>query len=122
MPAGPALPYLLGDGFSQRNPDHFSCEIDSPNLFGDRVLHLEPRVHLEKIESAVRREKKLDGTAGVVAHGLSGGQRGLHHLRANLRRENGRGALLDHLLMPSLQTALPLTQCYLMAVPISDDL
>src|SRR5205823_4607843 len=43
---------------SLRNAHHLPHEIESRDEFGDRMFHLEPRVHLEEVKIAVLREEK----------------------------------------------------------------
>ena len=43
-------------------------EVDVRHHFGDRMLHLQARVHLEKIELAVLIEQELDRAGVGVAH------------------------------------------------------
>jgi hypothetical protein len=35
------------------HPDHLLDEIEAGDAFGDRMLHLQPRVHLEKVKTFV---------------------------------------------------------------------
>jgi iron uptake system EfeUOB component EfeO/EfeM len=42
--------------------EHFIDNIDSRDVLGDRVLHLEARVHLQKVEVLARVDQELDGS------------------------------------------------------------
>ena len=63
----------------------------------NRMLHLQARVHFHKIEIAVVRIQKLDGTGSFVADGTSQVACRLVHASTNVvvSVEARRGALLD---------------------------
>ncbi len=67
----------LPRGHEQLQPD----QVEAGDGLGDRMLHLEPGVHLEEEELAVL-EEELDGAGADVAHGPGGGDRGSAHLFA----------------------------------------
>ena len=60
-------------------------QVEAGDQFGDRVLHLQARVHFEEVEAAVLVHQKLDGAGVVVAGGARGADGGLAHLVAHLR-------------------------------------
>ena len=56
---------------SCRYSDAKRNQIDSSNHLCDRVLHLHPRIHLEKVEFPVGISQELEGGYPLVAHRLS---------------------------------------------------
>src|SRR5262249_40440432 len=85
-------------------------QIDAGDLLGDRVLHLEPRVHLEEVELPARPDDELDGTRADVADGPRRRDRRRGQPRALRGIDPGRGSLLDHLLVAPLDRALALAE------------
>ncbi len=109
---------LLESQFDERLPrgdahlrDH---EVDVGDLFGDRVLDLDARVHLDEhvLPCALARgvEQELDGARVHVADRPGEGDRvaveGLTHVVG----EVGRGRDLDDLLVPPLHRAVALEE------------
>src|SRR4029079_14747629 len=76
----------------------------------DRMLHLEPSVHLEEIEVALRVEQELAGPSVHVSGRRGGTDSGVAHASPQLRRHRHARCLLDHLLMPALYRALTLIE------------
>ena len=100
-------------------------EIDAGDRFRDRVLDLQPRVHLEEVEArlvAGPLEQELDRAGVDVAGGARGGHGGLAHARPHRRRQRRGRRLLDDLLVPPLDRALPLEQVDAAAVRVGEDL
>ena len=56
-------------------------QVDAGDRLGDRMLDLEPGVHLQEIELAVRRQQELAGAGVAVADGGRGAHRRLAHAR-----------------------------------------
>ena len=52
-----------------RDPDLPLHEVDAGHHLGDRMLDLQPRVHLEEVERAVLVEQELDRAGVGVADG-----------------------------------------------------
>ena len=81
-------------------------EVDARGFFGDRVLHLQARVDLEKRDGAVLGEQVLDGAraavAGLPADGL---RRGVDQVALGRGEEGGR-RLFDEFLVAALQRAV----------------
>ena len=71
----------LGDAqrLARRNPDHLLDEVDAGDHLGDRMLDLQPGVHLEEIEGLVLPGDELDGAGRVVADRLGQRDRLLAH-------------------------------------------
>ena len=55
---------------SERGADHLAHQVHTRDFLGDRMLHLQPRVHLEEVERSVLGEEELDRAARVVTHGV----------------------------------------------------
>ncbi|KJL42383.1 hypothetical protein RR49_00277 [Microbacterium ginsengisoli] len=87
-------------------------EVDAGDGLGDRVLDLQPRVHLdeEEVRRAVSRHEELHGPGTPVVDGCRGRDGGGTETRAQRRVDGGRRGLLDDLLVAPLQRALPLPQ------------
>ena len=104
-------------------PDHELDEVEPGDRFGDRVLDLEPGVHLqEEVVAGGVVDDELDGAGRVVAHrareldrrGVQAGAGGVGQVRC--------GRLLEQLLVPALHRALAGAQVDHVAVPVADDL
>jgi hypothetical protein len=85
------------------------------------MLDLDPGVHLQEEELPVLKEK-LHRTRAPVVHRLSGPHGRLAHGGAELRVQGGGGRLLDELLVPTLDRALPLAQVHHVSVDVSQKL
>ena len=96
--------------FSRRDPQLPLDEIDSRDELGHGVFHLQPSVHLEKIELAVPVEQKLAGPRVHVAGSASRTHRSLPHLLSQRRSDRDARRFLDHFLMPPLHRAFALAQ------------
>jgi hypothetical protein len=88
-------------------------QVDAGHHLGDRVLDLQPCVHLEKIERRLATgfvEQELHRAGISVTARARRGDCGVAHRDPQLRSERRRRTLLDHLLVPSLERALPLEE------------
>ena len=96
--------------FTARDANLPPHQIDAGHHLGDRMLDLQPRVHLEEIEPAVLVEQKLDRAGVRVADGPRDrrGRRG--HRLAQRRRNRQRGRLFHDFLMPPLDGTLALDE------------
>ena len=100
-------------------------QVQACDCLGHGVLDLQPRIHLEEVEQrSVPRalDQELDGAGVPVAGGTRSGNGGFSHARAQHGRERRRRALLDYLLVPSLQRTLALEQVDDVAVVVRDHL
>ncbi len=111
-------PERLARGDTQLRRD----QIDARDHLRHRVLDLQPRVHLEEVEVAIRVDEKLQRSGPFVRRGASDRHRGLAHATAQVRVVERRGALLDHLLMSPLERALALAEVDARAVAIGEHL
>ena len=66
------------------------------------MFDLDTRVHLEEVEIAIGVGQKLDRAGAAVADRLRRLDRDLAHRAPHRGRDEGRGGLLDHLLMAAL--------------------
>src|SRR5712692_10983632 len=97
-------------------------QIDAGHEFGDRMLDLDARVHLEEVEVAVRVGEKLDGAGAYVVDRARGLDGDLAHRAAHLGGDEGRGRLLDHLLIAALDRAFALEDMNDVPVMVAEDL
>ena len=70
--AWPRQPHVLlpeGELLPGRHADLLLDEVDPGDHLGDRVLHLESRVHLQEEEIAARVDEELAGAGAFVLHG-----------------------------------------------------
>jgi len=107
---------------ARRYPDHLLDQIDAGDQFGDGVLDLQPRVHLEEIKTLVLAGDEFDGAGGIVIHGLCQRDRLFAHLAAGGLIEQRRRRLLDHLLITALDRAFALAQINHVAVLVAEHL
>jgi hypothetical protein len=99
-------------------------QIDAGDLFGDRVLHLQPGVGLDEHERSVGVgvvHEKFHGAEVVVAGVAGQGERGVDEAGA-LPAQGRAGRQLDQLLVAALQRALPLPQVADVAGPVAENL
>src|SRR5579884_1337833 len=90
------------------------------------MLHLQPRIDLQKIEVVVSVEpllqQELDRARVDVPGSGAYPYRRLAHARSKLRREGRRGTLLDDLLVPPLDRAFALEQMHYVPLRVPEDL
>ena len=100
-------------------------EIDASDDFGDRMLDLQPGIHLEEEETgliAAALEKELDRAGVDVPDGPRRANRGFAHLLPDRRCQNRAGAFLDHFLMAALHRTLALEHVHGVAVRVAEHL
>ncbi len=85
-------------------------DVDTGDDLGDRVLDLDPRVHLHEVVGAVGREQTLDRPGGAVPGGARGIDRDLPDPRSQLAADRRRRRLLDELLVAALDRAVALAE------------
>ena len=78
--------------------------------FGDGMLDLQPRVHLEEVEALVLAGDEFDRAGGIVVHGFGQRDRLLAHLAAGGLVEQRRRRFLDHLLVAALDRTFALAE------------
>ena len=123
--AWPSMPRLAGlrrQRLALGDPQLQLHQVQAGDLLGDRVLDLQPGVHLQEVEGPVAVQHELDGARAGVADRLArgdgrGGQRG-----AQAGVDGRRRALLDDLLVAALDGALALEQVDHGARGVAEDL
>ena len=114
---------LLGEAQLEtgRDSNLLFHQVDAGHRLCDRMLDLQPGVHLEEVELAVA-EDELHGARIDVSGSGRGPDRGAAHGRADFRR-NSRGRSLFHdLLVATLDGALAFAQVDRVPVAVADDL
>jgi len=118
----PALRRLGREGVTLGHEELEADEVEAGHQLGHRVFDLEAGVDLEEPELPRGGEHELDRPCSHVADGP--GRR--HGRRTQLGPEcvthGRRGRLLDHLLVPALDGAVPLEEVHHGAVPVTEDL
>jgi hypothetical protein len=85
-------------------------EVDAGDHLGDRMLDLQPRVHLHEVEAAVGMGDELDRAGADVADRARRIDRGATHRRAPLGGHARRRRFLEHLLVATLHRAVALEE------------
>ena len=111
-----------GERLAGGDTDHLLDEIQPGDAFGDRVLDLQPGVHLEEVEALVLADDEFHRSGRLVAHRLGQRDRLLAHRLARGLVEESARRLLDHFLVASLDRALALPQVDAVAVRIAEHL
>ena len=106
------------------DPQLLLDEIDAVHHLRDRMLDLQPGVHLheEELVGPVGRDDELDRAGARVAARAGGLDRLGTHRRPHLGVEQRRRCLLDDLLMAALQAALALAEMDDVAVCVGQHL
>ncbi len=102
-------------------------QVEPGDRLRDRVLHLQPRVHLHEeepvgAEALAAVGDELHRSGAHITHRARGLDRGLAHGGAHLGRHAGGRRFLDDLLVPPLQRAIALEQMHHVAVGVGEDL
>ena len=85
-------------------------QVQAGDHLGDRVLHLQPGVHLHEVELAALLGDELHGAGVHVSHRARGSHRGGTDLTPPGRGHARSGRLLQHLLVAPLHRAVALEQ------------
>ncbi len=118
-------PHLLlgqGQGLAGGHPQLPGHQVLAGDQFGDRVLHLQAGVHLQKVELAVRAEQELHGAGAHVIAGLGGVHRRLAHASAQVFVDHRGGRFLHHFLVAALHRAVALAQVDDVTVVVAEHL
>lgn len=113
---------LESQRISSSDEDLLLNKIDTGDLLGDGMFHLEAGVHFEEVEILVLVDQEFNGTSALVTASFSEGNSLGSHLVTGLRVEEGRGSLLDNLLVTSLHRALTLGHVNVVSMLITKDL
>ncbi len=114
--------FLDGQRLAGGDPELLMHQVDSRHHLGDRVLDLQPGVHLEEVEVALGVDQELDRAGPFVVGGFGHGDRGLAERLALPAREDTGGRLLDELLVAALNRAVAFAQEDTLAVRVEEDL
>lgn len=113
---------LESERISSSDEDLLLNKIDTGDLLGDGMFHLEAGVHFEEVEILVLVDQEFNGTSALVTASFSESNSLGSHLVTGLRVEEGRGSLLDNLLVTSLHGALTLGHVHVVSMLITKDL
>src|SRR5271166_3697418 len=101
------IPLVNRQCFAGGDPELPFDEVEPGHHLGDRVLDLQPRVHLDKIETLGIGDE-LDRAGPDIADGARAGHGRLSHCVAPLWIEPWCRCLFQHLLMTALDRAVAL--------------
>ena len=121
--AGEANVFLTKrDGLACGDPDLLLHEVDAGDELGDRVLDLDPGVHLEEVVIPVGVEQAFDRPGRPVAGGPSRRDGDRSDSLAQRVVDGRRRRLLDELLMAALDRAVALAEVDDVAVSVCQHL
>ena len=113
---------LDAERFAGRDPELVGDEVPPGDELRDRVLDLQPRVHLHECRLAALVNKELAGARVHVADGRREGERRVAETPAEVAIDARRRALLEDLLVASLDRAVALAEVDAIPVGIEQDL
>ena len=116
-PAENVLQLLAG-----RDADLRLHQIDAGNGLGNRMLHLNARVHFDEVEVALLIHQEFDGAGIAVADGANGFAQLLHDAIAHLGAQCRRRRFFQQLLMPALDAAVALAEDFDVAMFVGQKL
>src|SRR6056297_1014453 len=96
-------------------------QVQARDALGHRVLHLQPRIHLEEIE-ALFVDQEFHGACTDVIDRLRRLDRGVQELLPDSGIQPGRRRFLDHLLVSSLAGAVALEKVHDISLSIAEHL
>ena len=108
--------------FAGGHPDHLFDQVDPGDQFGNGMLDLQPRVHLQEEEALVLAGDEFDGAGGIVVHRFCQRDRLFAHQAAGGLVEQRRRRFLDHLLIAALDRAFALAEIDHVAVLVAQHL
>jgi len=97
-------------------------QINPCNFLGHRVLNLNPGIHLDEVEVPVLIHEELDGSGIPVVACFGCGDGRFSHFFPQLRGQEGRRCLFDHLLVTALNGAVAFPEVNYVSVLIRKDL
>src|SRR5260370_12701640 len=112
---------LEGQRLAGGDPQLPLHEIETGNRLGDGMLDLKARVHFHEIEGVALGDE-LDGTRADIADRAGRGDCDIAHPAPLRVTQARRGCLLDHLLMPALDRAVPLQESPQLAAAVASTL
>ncbi len=87
-------------------------QVHTSNHFGDRMLHLDSRVHLDEINGSIFVHQEFHRARAAVTHLFERRRYASPELGALLIVQRRRWRFLDQFLVPALDAALPLAQVH----------
>ena len=105
-----------------RDAHHLAHQIEPGDELGDRMLDLEPRVHLQEVEALVLAQQKLERPRREVADRFRALHRDFAHPPHDRLVDRRARRLFDDLLVPALDRAVALEQVHHVAVAIAEHL
>jgi hypothetical protein len=120
----PARPRVLGqlEALAVGDPELRPHQVDARGLLADRVLHLQPGVHLQERDGAVLRHQVLHRAGAVIARLPADRLRALVDAGPLLVAEERRRRLLHQLLVAALQRAVARADHHHVAVRVGEHL
>src|SRR5918994_6610193 len=110
VPRQPDVLLAQPQRLTRRDQHLLTDEVEPRDQLGDRVLHLDPGVHLEEEVLAFLREQTLDRPGRAVADRPGRVDGDLPDPLAEVFRDGGRRRLLDQLLVATLDRAVALPE------------
>ena len=116
--------FLLGERkhLPRRHRELQLHQVDAPHRLGDRMLHLQAGVHLEERDGAVGPDQVLHGARAPVGDAAGQCHRPVPERPPHLLGDARRGGLLEDLLVPTLDRAVPLPEVHHVAVCVAEHL
>ena len=108
--------------FASSNAHLQMNQVQAGNELGHGMLYLQPRVHLEEEEVALRINQEFDRARIVVVRGLADPDCDLAHAPAHVVVHNRRWGLLHYFLVPSLNRTLAFAEIHDIAMLVAKDL
>ena len=121
VPGGAQRGLVEREPLARRDPQLLLDEVDAVDELRDRVLDLQPRVHLEE-EVLGPGGEELDRAGALVAARPRERHGGRAERRAARVVHHRRGRLLDHLLVAALERALALAEVEHLPVAVGEHL
>ena len=122
VPARPDVRLPEPERLAGGDPDLVGDEVAAGDELRDRVLDLEPRVHLEEEDLAAVVEEELAGAGALVADRRREREGGLGQAAADRGPDGRRRRLLEHLLVAPLDRAVALAEMDAAPVAVEEDL
>ena len=108
---------------SRRDPNLLLNEIDPCQYLRDRVLDLNPRIHLKEEKFLrFRIEQEFNRPGPAITDPAGEIQCSLEHGSPNFRSKGRRGSFFDQFLVAPLGGAIPLKQVKHLAMAVAEDL
>ena len=113
---------MLGKWLTGSDTDLFLHQVASVNLFRNRVLDLDPSVHLNEIKMPVLIDQELDRACVFIAHRLGQLQGSVSHFLSQTRCHERRWAFFDHFLVAPLNGTIAFAQMHHVTMTVGNNL